>query len=159
MIEQLLTQEFTDDARRWITIVFFWSGFAAWVGVLVSAIFRRGAFQRPWTAFCLGWIGVALGPVVARTLLQSDDFEPVSPAGLGAALLFSIATVLTYHVFTFLFPRRDLEEEELEEEENEDELSRLQDSYSNMSRDQLERALLQRAREEMAYEPRERGRR
>lgn len=145
-MEHFLTYEFTDPARRWLTIFFFWSGFAAWVGIIVSAIFRSSVFNRPWTAFCVGWLGVALGPVIVRTFLEDDNFVPVSPSGIGAAIVFAIFVSLMYYVFSFLFPKHDQEEDELDEAE---EIDRLRDDYANMSRADLERELLRRSQEEL----------
>lgn len=107
MLENLLTIEFSEEARRWTSVVFFWSGYAAWVGVIVQTFFRSRNFNNPWSAFCLGWIGVALGPLVVKPFLGSVPYDPISPSGIGVALLFSIAALFMYHIFAFLFKRED----------------------------------------------------
>lgn len=103
-MEELLTYQFQEPVRRWITVVLFWSGFAAWVGMIVGALFRSTIFSRPWPSFCLGWLGVALGPVIVRSFLKNDAFEPISPTGISSAFIVSIGAVVLYYVFSFLFP-------------------------------------------------------
>lgn len=128
-MEQLLTIEFTEGARRWATLLFFWSGYAIWIGLFARGVAPTRDFRGPWTTFCLGWVGVALGSLIIGPSLSGGAFDPLSPSGIGISLFFSIVAMLTYYVFSFLFPRREDEEEE-EDEEWEQELA-------NMSREQL----------------------
>ncbi|MBQ9812374.1 MAG: hypothetical protein IJM54_03575 [Thermoguttaceae bacterium] len=132
MIEQLLTIEFTDEARRWATLLFFWSGYAAWIGLIVQTIFPSRDFHKPWPAFCLGWVGVALGPLIVCPFLKTGRFDPVSPSGIGVALAFSFAAFVLYHVFSFLFFKRD------------DEYDDQDDPYDEMSLQDLKRELRRR---------------
>lgn len=159
MFQQLLEAEFLDGARHWITVVFFWSGFAAWVGMIVGAGMRSRTFQRPWTSFCLGWIGVALGPVIVRTFLDAPKFDPISPAGIASAFVCSALTIVLYHVFIFLFPGREDDEDDPDEEEEKEEIRRMKNECDNMSRDELAAELMKMRREEMIDDDRPRKRR
>ena len=112
-MEELLKYEFSESARHWITIVFFWSGFAAWVGVIVQffdARLHKSSFEQPWLALTLGYISVSLGPVIARAYSNNDAFEPVSPPGIAASFLVAMVATTLYYVFRFLFPIHEYEE-------------------------------------------------
>ncbi len=151
MIQQLLTIEFPDYARRWTTVVFFWSGYAVWIGLLVQTVFRSRDFSRPWQSFCLGWVGVALGPLIVGPFLKNGSFDPVSPSGIGVALAFSIVAFIAYHVISFLFFKRDEEYDDYEHS---------RDPYDGMSQEELANELRLRDRERGRYDDydlRERG--
>ena len=94
---------------------------------------------------CLGWVGVALGPLIVGPFLKTGRFDPISPSGIGVALAFSFAAFVLYHVFSFLFFKRD------------DEYDEQDDLYEDMSPQELARELRRRDRED-DYRDSRRGR-
>ena len=133
MLENLLTVEFSEAARRWTTVLFFWSGYAAWIGLLARTFFRARDFRSPWNAFCLGLVGVTLGSLVMSSFVRDARFDPVSPSGIVGSLLFSILAMVAYYVFSFLFPKREDAEEDEDLYEDEEEYR----EYNGLTREQL----------------------
>ena len=139
MFENFLTMEFPRETQRWMIFAFFWSGFSIWVGLFARVLLPSRDFRSPWATFLLGWIGVALGPLVVKTLAAPIAFHPISPAGMASALVFSVLATVIYYVFSFLFPNRedDEEEEEFKKQDELQEYEELQEKYKGITEAEL----------------------
>lgn len=141
MIDNFLAVEFPPETRRLVVFTFFWSGLAIWVGLIARVIIPSRYFRNPWAIFCLGWIGVALGPLVVRTFLGAEKFDPISPSGLVVSVLFSVIATLIYHVFSFLFSNGDEADYQGSRQKDEmNELRELEEKYKDVSHADLLRA-------------------
>ena len=128
MIDNFLAVEFPPETRRLVVYTFFWSGLAIWVGLIARVIIPSRYFRNPWAVFCLGWIGVALGPLVVRTFLV-------------VSVLFSVIATLIYHVFSFLFSNGDEADYQGARQKDEmNELRELEEKYKDVSHADLLRA-------------------
>ncbi len=106
-----MSLEFTPVVRCWAVYALFWSGYAFWVGLVVRFFLPGRGFHKPWTSFCLGAIGVALGPHIVKLFIDVKNYDPVSPFGFLVACVFSLAATFLYFVFVFLFPKKDEDDE------------------------------------------------
>lgn len=119
-MEQFLTWEFAPPLRDLETTLFLWSGFAIWIGVIARVPFRSRALRSPWLTLVLGFIGTCLGPFLTRSFFQLDRFDPLGPAGIVSSIVVAGLAIAFFHVFSFLSPRNELDDEGYYERDDED---------------------------------------
>ncbi|MDO5309883.1 MAG: hypothetical protein Q4G03_10405 [Planctomycetia bacterium] len=135
-MEEFLTMEFLAPVGRLLRMIFFWSGFAALVGLLVALVVPAERSASSFRVFGLGMVGVTIGSCVGRTIFHIESFDPVSPAGVVFAIVAAIIALLAFYVFTFFVSTSETPEF------NEQEEAYLQKQLANCSRQEVEDILI-----------------
>jgi uncharacterized membrane protein YeaQ/YmgE (transglycosylase-associated protein family) len=95
--------DFSDPAQRWVIMVLVYVGFGTVAGLLAKVLIPgRDPGGAAGTIF-VGIIGSALGPLVLSTFWHRDQFNPVSPLGLLAAVAAALVLLVGYRVVAACF--------------------------------------------------------
>jgi len=78
--------ELSDPAQQWVIIVLVWIGFGTVAGLLARALIPGREPGGAAGTVIVGIFGSALGPLLLTTFWPRDQFNPISPLGLLAAV-------------------------------------------------------------------------
>ena len=117
----LVTQfDLTPAAQQWINLILIWTGFGILVGLLVKALVPGREPAGPVGTLLVGMIGSVVGPLALTLLWHRDQFNPISPLGLLAAIAGALVLLVVYRILSPWFFRPKPEDDAGEEEEEED---------------------------------------
>lgn len=77
--------ELSQAAQQWVNVVLIWIGFGTLAGLLAKALVP-GREPGAVGTILIGILGSVIGPLATVTLLGREDFNPISPLGLLAAI-------------------------------------------------------------------------
>ncbi|MCF0234236.1 MAG: hypothetical protein HUK22_04575 [Thermoguttaceae bacterium] len=103
MLENIFAWEFPPQVKSSLNFLFYWSGYAIWIGLIANFFFSRwsSVARNVWTTFLLGIVGSTLGPLCLGLLAPEGQVDPAGPAGIFSAFVMAIVVMIVYALFVF----------------------------------------------------------
>lgn len=95
--------ELSQSAQQWVIVVLIWVGFGTLVGLLARVLIPAREPGGAVGTILLGIAGSALGPLALCKLLHFEQFNPISPLGLLAAVAAAFVLLIGYRLLAACF--------------------------------------------------------
>ena len=110
-MEQFLESTWPDHLKDWLENAFVWIGYATCVGLCAQFVVRTRLLRSPWTTFILGLVSVTASRYIVCAFWNVKNFEPNSPPGVIASILFALVGAAFCAAASALFPKVEDEDE------------------------------------------------
>jgi uncharacterized membrane protein YeaQ/YmgE (transglycosylase-associated protein family) len=102
--------ELSPTAQQWVNVVLIWIGFGSLAGLLAILIIPVKQPSHPAASMVLGIVGSMLGLLGLSWILQSRQFNPISPVGFLAATAGAFLLLILTRICRAWFAKKDEEE-------------------------------------------------
>jgi uncharacterized membrane protein YeaQ/YmgE (transglycosylase-associated protein family) len=93
-------------AQQWVNLILIWVGFAAVVGLAVRCLLPGKEPSGLIGTLLIGILGCCAGPLIVTLVWKLENFNPISPIGFCASVIFAFVFLLAYRIVFFLFLKK-----------------------------------------------------
>ncbi len=116
-VDSFLQWNFSTKTQETINVILIWLGFSIIVGLIARILVPGRVNRGPFATLIIGLTGSCLGPLLATTLREVENFNPIGPAGFIISILTAVVALYLFHFTMILFPPKDPEEKERKRKE------------------------------------------
>ncbi len=104
--------DLSQTAQHWVNFLLIWIGFGTLAGLAAKALLPGREPRGTVGTVVIGVVGSVPGPLLAASLLERSDFNPISPIGMLSAVAGAFLLLVVYRLviaWRFRSPQEDAE--------------------------------------------------